>query len=369
MSPRTLVSRRALLLASVCLWLVPGSLRAHDDSAAITLDTIDKLVCAMYDRAAEALVKVHTRREFTIGSLTLTPVHRIGTGFFINNSGRLLTTARVVQGVDSCWIEWREREWPARVVGRCARANLAVLELDVETETPQLSLGDSSELRVASLVVAVGFPFGMPSGPVLGFVHGSDIRSGTNVFATSQVRTSCKLRPGMAGGPLLNARGEVVAMAVAVAAHQESESYALPVAAIQRVSRDLIAHGAAQYGWVGLEVTERTTPDARGVALIVREVFPGTPAAAAGFEVGDRLIQIHTRKVAGLADVLDPMFLHRSGDRVDFRVLRRGEQIPVSLVVGSRPTSSPALPETAPTLVDVPRVRPGPLLLVPASAE
>ncbi|NIQ94496.1 MAG: PDZ domain-containing protein, partial [Desulfuromonadales bacterium] len=108
---------------------------------------------------------------------------------------------------------------------------------------------------------------------------------------------------------------------------------------------------------------------ARGVALIVREVFPGTPAAAAGFEVGDRLIQIHTRKVAGLADVLDPMFLHRSGDRVDFRVLRRGEQIPVSLVVGSRPTSSPALPETAPTLVDVPRVRPGPLLLVPASAE
>ncbi len=340
------ISRTLLVLVGVLLLALPRTLPACDEPKVDGLQEIEGQVRSIHERAREALVKVHARRELTGGELDLIPVHRIGTGFFINDKGRVLTAASVVQDADTCQIEWQSREHPARVIGRCARTNLALLEMDSVTETPGLVLGDSQMLRVGSILLAIGFPSGMPSTLLMAMVNGIEIRAGNHVFATSHIRADCNLRPGMAGSPLLNTRGEVVAMAVL--AHSMDGCYALPALAIKRVCDDLVEFGEPRYCWAGLDVTARTHSQLGAdsplhSSLVVRAVMDDTPAAAAGFRAGDRLMRIDNRDVRGLADVLDPMFLHHSGDRIPFTVLRGRKEIDLSLVVGSRPhaASSP----------------------------
>lgn len=306
------------------------------------LELVERSVCALYEKAREAVVKVHAEQEFEFIPGSAASSHRVGTGFFINHQGVLLTAATVVREADRCWIDWRERRLPAQVIGACDRVNLAVLRVDAPT--PALAWGDSEALRVGSVVVAIGFPYEFPSAPVLGAINGFDIRRGGHVFATSHLRTSCRLRPGQGGGPLLNAQGEVVGMAVA--AHHDEESYALPARAARRVVEDLLAHGRPRLGWVGLDVTERPAPrpadGAQDVEVVVRAVLPGSPAAAAGFLAGDRLLAVGAHPIDQLAVVLDEMFLHRAGDVVSFEVLRTNRAETLLLTVGTRPPDEDA---------------------------
>jgi S1-C subfamily serine protease len=343
------------------LGLLAGAARAAD--AEHSLETIELEVCALYDAAKDAVVEVHAQRRLVIGNLSAASAPRIGTGFFIRNDGVLLTAAAIVRGMDSYWIEWHDTERPARLLGWCDRTNLAVLQVDATT--PFLRLGDSDTLRVGSMVVTIGYPFDLPSVPVPGWVTGLDIRRGSNVFATTHVRANCKLSPGQAGAPVLNARGEAVG--IALAAHLDDQCYALPIRAAQRVCQDILQHGQPRFGWVGLEVSERLRAPRpsreRQTEVIVRQVFPATPAAAAGFQAGDELVRITTNDVRNLADVLDTMFYRRSGEWVEFTVLRSNQEVRVSLTVGSRPGVEPR-PAKPP--VTEPPTLPG---MVPVSQE
>ena len=137
------------------------------------------------------------------------------------------------------------------------QTNLALLKIEPEsgTATPFLLQGNSDELRVGSMVIAIGFPYDMPSEPVVGFVGGLDVQRGGHLFAPSHIRAECRLKPGQGGGPLLNVRGEVVG--IAVAAHMDDQCCALPINAARKISADILESGQPQHAWVGLGVSER----------------------------------------------------------------------------------------------------------------
>jgi S1-C subfamily serine protease len=355
MRGHALISKRRVTLLLVAL-SVAVTVKAGSPPVGV-LETINQEVTSIYEKSCDAIVRVHAERDPGFDRFPFGSNHRIGTGFFIDSSGRLLTAATVVDDRDRCWIDWRGQRLTARIVGRDPHTNLALLQTDLEqaTEanrrTPALPLGNSDELQVGSMVIAIGFPYDLPSAPVVGFVGGFDVKCGGHVFALPHIRASCKLSPGQAGSPLLNARGEVVGLAVA--AHQGDHCYALPIHGAQKVVADIMQYGEPRHGWVGLGVAERQVgPPSAGSnrwQVFVQEVFSNTPAAEAGFHEGDVLVRIHTNDVHRLTDVLNSVFYYHRGETATVTVVRdgqprtdvRGQSNRVSIVIGQRPNQAP----------------------------
>jgi serine protease Do len=332
------------------------------------LESIDEEVCALYEKSKDSVVKVHAQRLLPFGAGRSIPAQRVGTGFFIDTEGRLMTAATVVEGANQCWIDWKGERVPARILGRDPETNVALLKVDLDTTA--LPQANSDELRIGAMVVAVGFPAQYSSAPSVGSVSGFDIRARSHVFVTSHIRADCKLRRGYGGGPLLNARGEVVGMAVA--ADADDQCYALPINAAKKVCADFLQYGQPQHTWVGLGITERPiNPDCKPghpTQVVVQQVYSNTPAARAGFRDQDVIVRIVTNEVHQTADVLDRMFHHRAGERVTFTVLRDGQEHQLSLVVGMRPFTAIDVAESTPHSPSSPAHGPA-LRVVPATEE
>jgi len=353
---RPAFASKSAALVAFCLL---GVLTAR---AASQLEIIDREVSALYERNRDAVVRIYTQRQaiFPIG-----PSMRVGTGFFVDAKGRLLTSATVVEAAEKCWIEWRGRKVPARIVGQDPLTSLAVLEADTGEQVPFLKLGNSDDLKTGSVLIAIGYPFDQPSAPTVGFIQGFDIKCGARTFITSHIRAGCRLQPGQGGGPVFNPRGEVVG--VAVAAHLDDQCYILPVNAAAKVLRDILKHGAPQYGWVGLSVTERRLSLLNTAAtqweVFIEEVCSNTPASTAGFREQDVLIRIGTNDVRRAADILNVMFRKCSGDKVALTVVRFGATQEVHLVIGKRPAEETGM-AARPSL---PPLVPPPLNIVPVT--
>jgi len=313
--------------------------------AASELETMDSEVTALYDKSKDAVVKVHAESTIRLGQLVLRTNPRAGTGFFIDGQGHLMTSSSVVQDEETCWIEYRDQRVPAKIVGCDPDSRVALLQVDPEKcvgaghQTPFLPQGDPNLMRIGSMVIAIGFPYDMPSLPVVGFVGGLDIKCGAHTFITSHFRADCKLSPGQGGGPFLNSRGEVVG--IAIASHGENQSYGLPINAAMKVCTDIIQGGKPQHGWVGLSVSERRIipglPGLNEWQVFIQQVYSNTPAADAGFHDQDVLLQICTNEIHRSADVLNTMFYHHCGEKISFTVLRKGQRQEVTLIVGTRP--------------------------------
>jgi serine protease Do len=238
----------------------------------------------------------------------------------------------------------------------------------VGNQTPFLAKGNSDEVKIGSMVIAIGFPYNLPSAPSVGFVSGFDIKCGSHMFMTSHFRAGCRLAPGEGGGPLLNARGQVVG--IAVAAHGDDQCYVLPINAARKVVDDILQYGRVQHGWVGLSVSDRQIPagsTAEGPwQVFVQEIYSNTPAVEAGFRTQDILLTIGTNCVRRSTDVLNRMFLHHWNERIEFTVLRNAETQAITVVVGKRPANE-ILVSLPPQLPD-PRSSSPRLPLLPTSA-
>lgn len=311
------------------------------------MEVFEREIQAVFQAAQPGVVRVHAYRQGAPFDPLARALHKVGSGFFLRSNGVVVTAAIVVGDADTCWLEWQDQQLPAQVVGRCPRVNLAVLRTPARDKPfPVPPTAARSDLAVGSLVIALGFPYDQPVAPSAGFVLGRDIQCGPRLFPTSHLRTSCKLIPGQTGGPLLNARGEAVGLIVA--AHLEDQSYALPIAAVEKITEDILQSGHPRHPWVGLDVTERESPLALGAAkqyeVTVRQVIPDTPAARCGFRERDRIQRVGTNQVQRLCDVLDAIFLRRPGEEVVFSVLRDGTEHTLTLTTGTRPVpTAPAL--------------------------
>ena len=336
------ISKRRLGTAAVSLWLVVASNFGWAGSA---LETLDAEVTGLYERSKGAVVKIHAEGDRSLSRPPLGPSHRVSSGFFIDTDGRIVTADTLVENAAALWVDWQGRPIPAKLVGRDPLTNLALLQIESGEPTPCLPLGNSDDLRIGSLVVAIGFPYELPSAPVVGFVAGLDLSWGRRVFPVNQIRAGCRLSPGQGGGPLLNARGEVVGLVVA--AHGEDECYGLPVNALKKLCADIVQTGAPQYPWVGLDVAERpSTNPIEGAPtwqVSIREVFSNTPAVTVGFQTHDILLRIATNEIHRSADVLNTMFYRRGGDLIQIAILRNGNTQEVQLVIGRRPAEPPPL--------------------------
>ncbi|MGF1678332.1 MAG: S1C family serine protease [Candidatus Methylacidiphilales bacterium] len=296
-------------------------------------DSISEEVNRIFEASAPSIVKVRS----IAGSQPLA-----GSGFFIDEHGSILTSHAVVRDATKAWVEYRDQKFTAEVIGVDPRSGVALLKIITPEKTPFLNWGDSDQLRMASGLVSVAYPYNLPLAPAFGFVTGFDVRYLNRFFATTHVRASVPVSPGQIGGPLLNTKGEVMGLLV-LAIQDGKECYALPSRSARRIVDDILTHGKAHHGWVGVGVIEGQSSEAGGRPVIVSNLFRETPAASSGLQPGDLVQSIGNKPVKAPSDILDAAFFSKVGEPLPIEVIRDGQKLTFQLPIVERPDGAAAV--------------------------
>jgi serine protease Do len=223
----------------------------------------------------------------------------LGSGAIVDANGTILTNAHVILRGSRIHVTLVDgREFEAKLVGADADSDLAVLRLQGGGRFPTVALGTSKDLLIGETVIAIGNPFGLSHTVTTGVVSatGRSLRGDDRTY-TDFVQTDASINPGNSGGPLLNIRGEVIAINTAIYGKAQGIGFAIPVDRAKRVLRDLVSYGEVKRSWVGLIVQDVTPELGRhfGVdkGVVVLSVEPKSPAAQAGLVRGDVITKVN----------------------------------------------------------------------------
>lgn len=288
--------------------------------------TLSGEVKEVFTQCAKAVVKIHGVDEHS---------EIVGTGFFIDPTGTIYTSYSVGGEGENFTIEFAGKKCPAHQVVADVRSGLAMLKADLMS--PVLPIGNSSQLEVATPVVAIGYPLDLPETPSFGMIAGFDRKYLGQYFPTVRLRVNTPVQRGEAGAPLLNLKGEVVGIVVS-SLENSSSCYAVPIEAAEKIRSDYVRFGEVRHGWVGVNVAE--APEAiEGSRAEMTDLLPETPAAESGLKTGDILLQIGKKDIHQPEDVLDASFFITAGDTVPITVMRDGQKMTFNIQADVHPAS------------------------------
>jgi serine protease Do len=267
-----------------------------------------------------------------------------GSGLIVDPNGYILTNNHVIENAQDITVRLSDsRTFPARLVGRDAKTDLAVLKVEAPAPLPAAELGDSERLRVGQWAIAIGNPFGLDRTVTVGIVSAT-ARTRVGVAAyESFIQTDASINPGNSGGPLLNLDGKVIGINTAIVATGHGIGFSIPVNMAKDVMRQLIARGRVVRGWLGVVIQDMTDDLAPSFGVRVRDgvlvadVMPGGPAAKAGLRTGDVIVEFAGVPVKEVPDLQRQAAAASPGQRVTLRVMREQARVPVTVTLGEMP--------------------------------
>jgi len=316
------------LLAKLAFFAAAASLSAQQTPESAT--TLSREVKDVFERCAKAVVKIEATDQH--GELS-------GTGFFVDPTGTLYTAYSVGGESDNINVEFKGKKYPARQLMADLRSGIALLKVDLAS--PALPIGNSAQLEIATPVVAIGYPLDLAETPSFGMISGFDRKCFGGYFATKHLRVNLPPQRGEGGAPVLNVKGEVVA--ILLYTFENNSCYALPIEAAEKIRNDFVRFGEARHGWIGANVTEAAAP-VEGSRAVTKDIMNDTPAAESGMKAGDVVLQIGRTEVHEPEDILDASFFLTAGDVVPITVMRDNEKITFSVRAELHPASQPRPP-------------------------
>jgi len=275
-----------------------------------------------------------------------------GSGFVISADGYILTNNHVVEEADQIDVALQDgREFRAKVVGTDPSIDLALLKIDTGDgeRLPALPLGDSERLRVGEWVIAIGNPLEFEHSVTVGVVSAKQRRvpiGSTDSGVVTFIQTDAAINFGNSGGPLLDARGNVVGINTAIrrANFAEGIGFALPINHARSVIEQLRERGFVRRGYIGISMNPNGVdaaardyyglPDLHGV--IVEEVTEDGPAERAGLRRFDIIREVDGTPVRDNTDLISKIASKQPGDTVTVKVLREGKPHSFEIVLGDR---------------------------------
>jgi serine protease Do len=275
-----------------------------------------------------------------------------GTGFIISKDGYILTNNHVVSNAknDKVTIKLSDgTEVQAKVVGTDPESDVAVVKIDTDDDMPFLTLADSDALEVGEWVVAIGSPFGLSHTVTAGIVSA---KGRTNIIDGISfedfIQTDAAINPGNSGGPLLNLDAEVVGINTAIMAPGGANAgigFAIPTSLAKNVAEQLMESGKVVRGYLGVLI-ENVTPghvetlDLEGLkGALITEVNKETPAAKAGLEHYDVIVELDGDSVESANDLMSKVAALKPETKVRLKVMRDGRSKKITVILGERPAN------------------------------
>jgi serine protease Do len=290
---------------------------------------------------------LHEREDDRSQTAFIVRQHAVGSGVIVDSSGYIMTNAHVVEGAQRIRVALplpmgdsagqvpigKRRILEARLVGQHKETDLALLKID-ETDLPTLPLVSSQRPRVGQLVFAIGSPEGLQNSVTMGVVSALARQPDPSKELT-YLQTDAPINPGNSGGPLVDMNGSVLGINTFILSEgggSEGLGFAIPARVVDFVYHSLRKYGHVHRVEIGAGAEEITPTLAEGLHLpqrwgvVVDDVKPGGPSAAAGLKIQDIILSADDRRIETLPSLSSALYLHRLDQVVKLEILRGTEK-------------------------------------------
>jgi serine protease Do len=266
----------------------------------------------------------------------------LGSGFIITDDGYIFTNNHVVEQADKVVVKLSDgKEYEAKVIGKDAKTDIALIKIKPNRSLPVVEIGDSDKLRVGDWVIAIGNPFGLEQTVTAGIVSAKGRVIGAGPY-DNFIQTDASINPGNSGGPLFSMDGRVIGINTAIIAQGQGIGFAIPINMANKMLPELKTKGEVTRGWLGVSIQDITEDIAKNMKLkdptgaLIAEVFEGDPADKAGLKAGDVIIEVNGKKIKDSHELLMIIADFRVGEKVDVKVLREGQEKTFHVAIGER---------------------------------
>ena len=269
----------------------------------------------------------------------------MGSGFIVDSAGYVVTNNHVIDHADKITVTLDDgTSYPAKVIGRDTKTDLALLKINAGKSLPYVSWGDSDREQVGDWVVAVGNPFGLGGTVTAGIVsaHGRNINEGPY---DDFLQIDAPINPGNSGGPLFNQSGQVVGIDTAIYSPNGGSvgiGFAIPSNIASHVVAQLRAHGHVTRGWLGVQMQPLTPTLAQAIGLksdrgvLIDDVMADSPASRADLKQGDVLLSYNGKTIKNGRDLAMAVADTSAGQTATLNVWRDGHERTVTVTIGTQ---------------------------------
>lgn len=269
----------------------------------------------------------------------------LGSGVIMAADGYVLTNNHVISGADKIVVALRDgREANAEVVGTDPDSDMALLKIELD-ELPVIEVAESN-LNIGDVVLAIGNPFGVGQTVTMGIVSATGRNHLGLATYENYIQTDAAINPGNSGGALVNTYGQLVGLNTAIYSRSGGNmgiGFAIPAPIAERTVKDIIEHGSAIRGWLGIEVQESTPallkaldlPEAL-TGLIVTGINPNGPAEKSGLNIGDIIVKLNDMEADNAQKSMNLIAAVRPGETIRIEYLHAGKRLVTETVAGQR---------------------------------
>ncbi|MBP6368098.1 MAG: Do family serine endopeptidase [Nitrosomonas sp.] len=270
----------------------------------------------------------------------------LGSGVIVSSNGYILTNHHVVEAADEVEVALVDgRKTKASIIGSDPETDLAVLKVKLE-DLPAITFGQSQQVKVGDVVLAVGNPFGVGQSVTMGIVGAlSRSQVGINTFEDF-IQTDAAINPGNSGGALTDTSGNLIGINTAIYSRTGGSlgiGFAIPIHAAKQIMEQIIQSGGVVRGWLGVSMQDMTEELAESfnldhsVGTLIASVLREGPADKAGIKPGDILIAVNGKSVKNSSEMLNLVAALPPGETVTVTVIRNKQEKSIPVKVGVRP--------------------------------
>ena len=276
------------------------------------------------------------------------PPTSLGSGFFIDQNGTVVTNHHVVEGAEEITIRTSDgRDLQADIVGSDEATDIAVLRVRGGGRFQYVTFDDASHVRVGDWVVAVGNPFGLDGTATAGIVSAMGRRDAGSSAYVDYMQIDAPINRGNSGGPTFDLRGNVIGVNSAIFSPTGGNvgiGFAIPANTANGIVQQLIRGGRVSRGWIGVSIQPLDEDIARSLGLdeprgaLVATVVPDGPAARAGIQQGDVILSFNGQRIEDSRDLTQRVGATAIGNNSRVEVLRNGQRRTLNMRLAERPS-------------------------------
>lgn len=332
----------------IAVWVANGLISAQASSRmaparkTAVVEAVARIQPAVVSIASEKLSASNARWPFSPEESTRSRVSGMGTGVILDRRGFIITNHHVVDRVEGIEVRLHDGSMvPARVIQADPIMDLAILKIEPVRPLSEAVIGISSDLMVGEDVITVGNAFGYENTVSVGIISalGRNVTLSDDQVYRNLIQTDACINPGNSGGPLVNIKGELIGINVAVRAGAQGIGFALPIDDVLRSASEMLSTRRLAGTWHGLATESR--PNDAGVSLMVSQVLSTSPGDVAGIKTGDEIVRVGELETRNPLDLERALLEAQVEVPVPVVVKRNGTEVKVQLAVRAPSRAQP----------------------------
>ena len=307
----------------------------------------EDLIIEAIEKVGKSVVNIASVRMVQDQLFRLFPIEGVGSGIIIDSKGLILTNNHVVDKANNLKVTLKDGNiFNGKVVGTDDVSDLAVIKVDSTEALPQAQLGNSDDLRIGQIVIAIGNPFGLTGGPTVtaGIVSSLNRKIQFDKGVLELIQTDAAINPGNSGGPLVDTNGQVIAINTAKMPYAHGIGFAVPINIAKSIVNELIQNGRViNRPWIGIAYVKITRQLAQAYRLpttqgvLIANVEPHSPADYAGLRKGDIIEAVDGRRIDDTVEISLNLRKKNISEKIMMSVNRYGQHFEVIVQPQNRP--------------------------------